>query len=119
MNALAFDGEGERIYLYSPMKIESNPQRLLLKLAPGTHARLGLARLPFGYTRTKWINEAICEKLDRDQPETRINPGESAPVAPVESPPLVNVATPASEPEDFWGEDDGYAKIKKKAQSRI
>lgn len=40
--------------------------------------------------------------------------------APVEAPPLVNVATPASEPEDFWGaDDDGYAKIKRKAQSRI
>lgn len=37
--------------------------------------------------------------------------------APVEVSPLVNVA---SEPEDFWGaDDDGYAKIKRKAQSRI
>ena len=43
-----------------------------------------------------------------------------ASVAAVEVSPLVNVAS-EPEPEDFWGEeeDDGYAKIKRKAQSRI
>jgi len=58
------------------MRINSNPLRLLLKLNPATHSRLGKATLPFGYTRTKWINEAICEKLDREQPETSMNRGD-------------------------------------------
>lgn len=58
------------------MRINSNPLRLLLKLNPATHSRLGKATLPFGYTRTKWINEAICEKLDREQPETSVHHGE-------------------------------------------
>lgn len=53
-----------------------NPSRFTLKLYPDNHARLEKVRLPMGETnRTRWINDAVREKLDREHPETI---GESA-----------------------------------------
>jgi hypothetical protein len=57
------------------MNISSNPERILLNLHPTTRLRMKNALLPIGVSRTKWINLAICEKLDRDQPQTAIQHG--------------------------------------------
>jgi hypothetical protein len=46
------------------------PERILLSLHLETRARLDLARLPLTESRTKWINAAICQRLDRENPET-------------------------------------------------
>jgi hypothetical protein len=45
-------------------------ERILLSLHLETRARLDLARLPLTESRTKWINAAICQRLDRENPET-------------------------------------------------
>lgn len=48
-----------------------NPSRFTLKLYPENRTRLDKVRLPAGETnRTKWVNDAIREKMDRDHPET-------------------------------------------------
>jgi len=47
-----------------------NPERILLNLHLVTQARLRAAHLPYGVSRTKWINDAICQRLDRDCPNT-------------------------------------------------
>lgn len=46
------------------------PERTLLSLHPLTRARLDAAKMPLGMSRTKWINDAICQRLDRENPET-------------------------------------------------
>jgi hypothetical protein len=69
-------------------------KKILLTYYPVTRARLELARIPLGMSITRWINSAICEKLDREQPETILE------VAPVEASPVVAPDT------DFWGEDE-------------
>jgi hypothetical protein len=52
------------------MKNSSNPQKILLMLHVTTHERMSVAELPYGMSKTRWINDAICEKLDREQPQT-------------------------------------------------
>ena len=87
------------------------PQKILLTYYPVTRARLELARIPLGMTITKWINAAIQEKLDREQPETigaSTAPIVEAPI--VEAPPApaqqLEVAPAAAPDSDFWGEDE-------------
>jgi hypothetical protein len=46
------------------------PLKILLSYHQTTRARLAVASLPYGRSMTKWINDAICEKLDREQPAT-------------------------------------------------
>jgi hypothetical protein len=46
------------------------PLKILLSYHQTTRARLAVASLPYGRSMTKWINDAICEKLDREQPQT-------------------------------------------------
>jgi len=46
------------------------PERTLLSIHALTRARLDAAKMPLGTSRTKWINDAICQRLDRDNPET-------------------------------------------------
>ena len=75
------------------------PQKILLTYYPLTRARLELARIPLGMTITKWINQAIQEKLDREQPETI---GVTA--APV--PAKQSEAAPDTSDADFWGDDE-------------
>lgn len=69
---------------------------------------------------TKWINDAICEKLDREQPETI---GLAAAV-PVEAPPdpakILEERRRAARPLDYvgpytikYGKDETYAKMAK------
>ena len=84
------------------------PQKILLTYYPVTRERLALARIPLGMTITKWINQAIQEKLDREQPETI-----GAAAAPiVEAPPAVvpvkqlESAPAVAQDADFWGEDE-------------
>jgi hypothetical protein len=65
------------------------PLKILLTYYQTTRARLGKASLPYGVSMTKFVNDAICEKLDREQPETigamPVQPVESVkPVKPVE-----------------------------------
>ncbi len=67
------------------------PQKILLTYYPVTRARLELARIPLGMTITKWINQAIQEKLDREQPDTI---GEVPAVSAVPAVPAVH-AVPA------------------------
>lgn len=46
------------------------PERILLNLHLSNRFRMDKVALPMGASRTKWINDAIREKLDRDNPET-------------------------------------------------
>lgn len=55
-------------------------KRLLLSFHVTTAARLKKASIPIGTSLTKWINDSICEKLDRDQPDTILADGERAAV---------------------------------------
>jgi hypothetical protein len=84
------------------------PKKILLTYYPATRERLALARIPLGMSITRWINAAIQEKLDREQPET-IGAVEAPPV-PVEAVTVEAVpveAVPAAAPDsDFWGEDE-------------
>jgi len=50
--------------------MNSIPPKILLSYHLITRTRLSCASLPYGKSMTKWINDAICEKLDREQPET-------------------------------------------------
>jgi hypothetical protein len=64
-----------------------NPSRFTLKLYRDNQARMDLIRLPIGETnRTRFVNDAIREKLDRDHPETN------------------------GEYDDFWGETANVQK---------
>jgi hypothetical protein len=84
------------------------PQKILLTYYPVTRARLELARIPLGMTITKWINAAIQEKLDREQPETigvTASPVVEAPPAVVPVKQLESVP-PVAQDSDFWGEDE-------------
>jgi hypothetical protein len=67
------------------------PLKILLTYYQTTRARLDRATMPYGVSMTKWINDAICEKLDREQPETigAVQPMES--VKPVKD-------------DEFWGD---------------
>jgi hypothetical protein len=69
------------------------PLKILLTYYQTTRARLGKASLPYGVSMTKWINDAVCEKLDREQPETigAVQPMET--VKPMED-------------GEFWGESE-------------
>jgi hypothetical protein len=62
--------------------------------------------MPFGKSITRWINEAICEKMDREQPETigvpQLETMEDPPV-PVKQ---LESAPPIAQDVDFWGEDE-------------
>lgn len=83
------------------------PQKILLTYYPVTRARLELARIPLGMTITKWINQAIQEKLDREQPETI--GASTAPIVgalPVPAVEQLEVAPAATSDSDFWGEDE-------------
>jgi len=87
------------------------PQKILLTYYPVTRARLEAARMPYGFTMTKWVNAAIQEKLDREQPETigvTAAPVMEASPAPVmeASPAPVPVVTPGASDADFWGDDE-------------
>lgn len=46
------------------------PKNISLALYLETKARLNKARFPHTFTLTRWINQAICDKLDREHPET-------------------------------------------------
>ena len=85
------------------------PQKILLTYYPATRDRLALARIPLGMTITKWINAAIQEKLDREQPET-IGAVAAPIVQAVEAPPApvkqLEVAPAAASDADFWGDDE-------------
>jgi len=83
------------------------PQKILLTYYPVTRARLELARIPLGMTITKWINQAIQEKLDREQPETI--GASTAPIVgapPVPAAKQLENAPPVASDSDFWGADE-------------
>ena len=46
------------------------PERILLNIHLSVRSRMDKATLPMGASRTKWINDAIAEKLDREHPDT-------------------------------------------------
>ncbi len=81
------------------------PVKILLTYYQTTRARLARASLPYGVSMTKWINDAICEKLDREQPETI----GAMPVQPVEVQPVKPV-----EDGDFWGESEKVRELVKR-----
>lgn len=62
------------------------PPKILLTWYHSTRLRLVGAQLPFGVSMTKFVNEAVCEKLDRDQPQT-IGMDAAPPPEPVKSVP--------------------------------
>ncbi len=60
------------------------PKNISLALYMATKARLNKARFPHTFTLTRWINEAICDKLDREHPETvGVSHMEEQPLSPV------------------------------------
>jgi hypothetical protein len=82
-------------------------------------------KLPMGSSRTKWINDAIREKLDRDNPES-VHPMEGVqpvqrmeivkPVQPVE---IVKPVKPVEivkhmEGDDFWGDAERMRELVKR-----
>lgn len=46
------------------------PDRLLLNIHHTNRVRMSKVNLPMGTSRTKWINDCISQRLDRDYPET-------------------------------------------------
>jgi hypothetical protein len=76
------------------------PLKILLTYYQTTRARLGKASLPYGVSMTKFVNDAICEKLDREQPETI----GAMPVQPVKR----------MEEGDFWGESQKMRELVKR-----
>ncbi len=67
---------------------------------------------------TKWINDAICEKLDREQPET-IGAMPVQPVQPVESVKPMETVKPVQpvkpmEGDDFWGDAERMRELVKR-----
>ena len=60
-------------------------KRLLLSFYPPTAKRLSNAQFPVNMTLTKWINEAICQRLDREQPQTIFGPGGLSAAPPQEA----------------------------------
>ena len=76
------------------------PLKILLTYYQTTRARLGKASLPYGVSMTRWINDAICEKLDREQPET-IGAMPVQPVQPVEG-------------GEFWGDAEKVRELVKR-----
>jgi hypothetical protein len=88
------------------------PVKILLTYYQTTRARLGRASLPYGVSMTKWINDAICEKLDREQPET-IGAVPVEIVKPVETvKPMESVQR--MEGGDFWGESEKVRELVKR-----
>lgn len=79
------------------------PLKILLTYYQTTRARLGKASLPYGVSMTKFVNDAICEKLDREQPETI----GAMPVQPME------IVRPM-EGDDFWGESEKVRELVKR-----
>jgi len=61
------------------------PKNISLALYLETKARLNKARFPHTFTLTRWINQAICDKLNREHPETvGVSPMERpTPVSPL------------------------------------
>jgi len=98
------------------------PERLLLNLHLSVRTRMDKVSLPMGASRTKWINDCISQRLDRDHPET---------IGVVEAPPLEPVKTldpakileerrRAARPLDYvgpytvkYGKNEDYAKLAK------
>jgi hypothetical protein len=79
------------------------PVKILLTYYQTTRARLGRASLPYGVSMTKWINDAICEKLDREQPET-------IGAMPVEIVKPVEIV----EDDEFWGNAERMRELVKR-----
>ena len=79
------------------------PVKILLTSYQTTRARLGRASLPYGVSMTKWINDAICEKLDREQPET-------IGAMPVEIVKPVEIV----EDDEFWGNAERMRELVKR-----
>jgi len=46
------------------------PDRLLLNIHLQNRVRMSKVNLPMGTSRTKWLNDCIAQRLDRDYPET-------------------------------------------------
>ena len=60
------------------------PDRLLLNIHLQNRVRMSKVNLPMGTSRTKWLNDCIAQRLDRDYPET---------IGMVAAPPLEPVKT--------------------------
>ena len=81
------------------------PDRLLLNIHLQNRVRMSKVNLPMGTSRTKWINDCISQRLDRDYPET-IGMAEAPPPEKVEAVPSwedVKKAARAALPENFEG----------------
>lgn len=98
--------------------MNSIPPKILLSYHQITRTRLSCASLPYGKSMTKWINDAICEKLDREQPET-IGLAAAVPVeAPLDPAKILEERRRAARPLDFvgpytlkYGKDETYVKM--------
>lgn len=98
------------------------PDRILLNLHLSVRVRMDKVSLPMGASRTKWINDAIAEKLDRDHPET-IGVSAALPVEPekpINPMEILAQARRAARPLDYvgpytlkYGKDETYAKMAK------
>ena len=84
------------------------PERILLNLHLSTRIRMDKVTLPMGSSRTKWINDAISEKMDRDNPES-VHPS-AVPRVPVQP---VQPVQPM-EDGDFWGESEKVRALVKR-----
>lgn len=77
------------------------------------------ATLPMGASRTKWINDAIAEKLDREHPDT-IGVCAVVPHEAINPAKILEDAKKAARPLDYvgpytikYGKDETYAKMAK------
>lgn len=95
------------------------PERILLNIHLSVRSRMDKATLPMGASRTKWINDAIAEKLDREHPDTI---GVCAVVPPdtINPAKILEERQRAARPLDFigpytlkYGKVEDYAKLAK------
>lgn len=99
--------------------MNSIPPKILLSYHLITRTRLAVASLPYGKSMTKWINDAICEKLDREQPET-IGLVPLEPVKPLDPEKELRERQRAARPLDYvgpytlkYGKNEDFVKLAK------
>lgn len=96
------------------------PERILLNLHLSVRARMDKVSLPMGASRTKWINDCIAQRLDRDYPETIGVSAAAEPVKPLDPAKILEERQQAARPLDYvgpytvkYGKNEDYAKLAK------